>query len=243
MTLKRISSVLVVMVLLAFLSACPVQAERIDIHFTGLNLVYAEDPADPGVYNIYDANPDMDDSGGNGDPGEADNLSTMVFDVNHHTQAVLFNNIFADVLIRDVPQLKEGGDIVTSTGNSNDFGFDLLTSLDGWGLALGITEFEVKYWATNITIAASGVVTSVREPQDLPDGIELDEGEEIRISASSSNVNVTVAGGYVTYFESAGTGTVTGTLVPEPSSFVLVGIALAGLLGFGWKKRRAAAPC
>ena len=241
MTLKRISSVLVVLTPLVFLATCPVQAERIDIHFTGLNLVYDVDPVDSNKYNIHDAK-SLD--GGLGLPAEADELTTMVFAVDGVTQAVLLDDIFADVLIRNVPQLDAGGDEVTSIGNADDFGFDLLTSLDGWGLALGITEFEVRYWATNLTIAASGVVTSIREPQDLPGGIVIDEGEEIRIAASSSNLTqLTSSGGYVTYFESAGTGNIIGTVVPEPSSFVLVGIALAGLLGFGWKKRRAAATC
>ncbi|NQU24330.1 MAG: PEP-CTERM sorting domain-containing protein [Candidatus Nealsonbacteria bacterium] len=238
MTLKRINAVCAVTTLMVFLSACPASAELIEIQFTGMDLVY--DGTDG---TIHDA---KDKVGGTGDSTEADELTSVLFLVDGNLVGKMEAGAFADVLIRDVPMPSANGGVVTSGGNGDQFGFDLLTSpgTPGWGLALNIDKFQMFFAGPDIAFAATGLATSTRAAQNLPFGVQVDEGDRITIIASSTNLtDVTEDGGYITGFNASGTGSIRGTLVPEPSSFALVGIALAGLLGFGWKKRRASASC
>jgi hypothetical protein len=62
-------------------------------------------------------------------------------------------------------------------------------------------------------------------------------GEEVEIaqSASTTGVTFTVIGGGAI---SQGTGEWTVTETPEPVSLTLLGIGAAGLLGYGWRRRR-----
>ena len=117
--------------------------------------------------------------------------------------------------------------MVNSAGNNGAFGVDLLVSdaVPGWGLAFGIDEFQLYYSGGEITIATTGLVADVAA-QNLPFGIEFDESERIAIVFSRTNLsNVTTDGGFVTGFNAAGTGSISGIGIPEPStvSFLLAG--------------------
>ena len=81
----------------------------------------------------------------------------------------------------------------------------------------------------------TGLATSVPD-QALPFGLVIDPNEQISIVFSSTNLtNVVINGlGFITQFDASGTGSISGTLVPEPSSLVMatlagVGLALAAL--------------
>lgn len=198
----------------------------VEIQFTGLDLVYdGTDIADATAL-----------AGGAGNPADADPLTTMVFLVNGSPVGTLTSDIFADVLVRDVFNIPEAGGVVTSGGNGGAFGFDLLTSLAGWGISLDIDKFNVYYFGDEVAIAAAGIATQIGY-QDLPYGIVLDGTKTVSIVASSTNLsNVTGSGGYLTGFDASGTGSIKGVFVPEPATLGL--LALGGLGAFLNRKRQ-----
>ncbi len=232
MSMRTLTSTRVVPLLglLLGLFATPAAAELIDIHFTGLDLVY------DGT-NIYDA---TSIAGGSGRPEDADPLASVLFYVDRELVGTLSEDIFADVLIRNVPHMSAEGGTVVASGHNRDFGFDLLTSLDGGGIAINVDDFEVYYRGNEIAIAASAVATGLRG-QDLPFGLAIDEDDTIAVIVSSANLSEftynedrTLATG----FHALGTGDLRGTLagepatIPEPSTLVLAVCGLLGLLAF-----------
>lgn len=194
------------------------RAAQIDIQFTGLDLVY------DGT-NLYDAG---GAAGGDGLPATADPLLGMSFLKDGVLVGSLTTDIFADILVEGVTNIPVGAGFVVSSGNGNDFGFDLLTSLAGFGLALDIDTVSVFYLGNEIAITGGGVATQVFA-QALPFGLVIDEGETVSFSFSSANLSsVSSSGGFLTGFSASGTGNVHGTLVvPEPSTmaFGLMGVA------------------
>ncbi len=202
--------------------------DNLEIQITGVNLVY--DGTD-----IVDARSPL---GGSGNPAEADPLTTMSFLFNGSLVGeVISSDIHADVLIEGVTGIPETGGVVTSAGNGGAFGVDLLTkgSTPGWGLALAIDEFQLFYSGSEITIATTGLASNVIT-QDLPFGIEFFEDQPIAIVFSSANLsNVTTDAGFVTGFNAAGTGNVSGKGIPEPATLAFL---LAGSLVLTRARRR-----
>lgn len=231
--MKRNCVVLLVLVFSLGLVA-QASAEVIEIQITGLDLVYSNS-------NITDATDLLNDR--TSDPADADRLTSMIFlqDGNIIGSYGVADEIFADVRLENINNIPALGGLVTSGGNGDDFGFDLLTP-GGSGLALDVDVFQVFYSGQEIAIAAAGTASSVFA-QDLPFGLELDPNQTISIVISSTNVrNFTYAGSgatrTVTGFTASSTGSVRGTLVPEPSSFVLAVLSVLGILGYGWFNTR-----
>jgi hypothetical protein len=202
--------------------------DNLEIQITGLNLVY--DGTD-----IVDAG---SPAGGSGNPAEADQLTTMSFLYNGQlVGGIIGSDIYADVFIQDVLDIPAGGGVVTSGGNGGAFGVDLLTK-DGdpaWGLALAIDQFQLFYSGQEITIATTGLASSV-VTQNLPFGVEFFEDQPIAIVFSSANLsNVTTDAGFVTGFDAAGTGNISGNGIPEPATLTFL---LAGSLVLTQVRRR-----
>jgi hypothetical protein len=218
-------------------SAFSLSAASIEIQFTGLDLRYANGDLDP-TLEIFDATSPI---GGTGVPGVSDPLTTVSFFNNGALVGTLNTNVFADVFVDNVGNLPVAGGVINTGGNGNTFGFDILTSnsVPGWGLALNINQFQIFYSGAGITIAGTGLATSV-PAQALPFGLAIDPGQQISIVFSSTNLtNVTNAGGFLTGFGASGTGSIRGTLVPEPSSIVLGSLGGAALV-WAARRRRAA---
>jgi hypothetical protein len=221
---------------LALAGASSLHAATVEIQFTGLDLIYGNGDLDLGL-EIHDATSPI---GGTGVPAVSDPLTNVNFFVDGSLVGTLTADVFADVFIDSVNSIPAGGGVVTSGGNNDSFGFDILTEngLPGWGLALNIDEIQVFYSGFEITIAGAGLAASV-PAQDLPFGLVIDDNDPISIVFSSTNLtNVTSAGGFLTGFNASGTGSISGTLVPEPSSIALAGFGLIGLVA-AWRKRRS----
>lgn len=204
--------------------ATTAQAAILEVHFTGMDLNY--DGA-----NLFDAG--ASNTVGMGSPADADPLQSMVFLVDGvQVGSVLTSNIGLDAYLMGLTNIPAAGGVVQTTGNSNGFGVDLLTSnaTPGWGLALQVDKFQFYYSGNRITIATTGVSTALYA-QSLPFNLAFDPSQPISIVLSSTNLaNVTTAGNYVTGFRAAGTGSLTGVLLPEPATLLTLAIGGLGLL-------------
>ena len=219
-------------VCLVILGAGTAGAGVIEIQFTGVDLVY------DGT-TIYDA---TSLAGGSGNPADADPLTSVLFLHNGALLGRLTQDVYLDVLIDDVQNIPAfhagGGAPVTSGGNGDAFGIDLLTSGAGYGLGLNIDQVVVHYRHTTsppttpVSLAISGLVTGV-SAQNLPFNLAIDTGEQVTFILASSNLSVTtdiVNSPALLGFEASGTGSITGSGIPEPATLALMGIGVAGLV-------------
>jgi hypothetical protein len=209
----------------------PLQASTLEIQFTGLDLDYdGNNLFDSGVHNTL----------GSGNPAQADSLTSMNFYVDGSLVGVLNTDVYADLYIANVGAMPVGGGVLNSLGNGGTFGVDLLTSngVPGWGLALNINTMQFFYTGSNIAISVSGLASSIFA-QQLPFALAYDPSQPVTIVMSSANLsNLTSAGGFITNLKAAGTGNVAGVLVPEPSTFVLLGLGCIAAVGHAAKRRR-----
>ena len=209
-------------------------AGTLEIQFGGLNLDY------DGT-SIFDSA--AHNTNGIGDPAQSDPLTTMSFFLDGtQVGTTLTSNIFSDIYLANIVHIPTAGGVITSGGNGNSFGIDLLTQnlTPGWGLALNVNSMQLFYTGSNIAISASGVASSLFA-QSLPFGLSYDPTQPITIVVSSANLtNVTSAGGFLTGFNAAGTGNLAGVGVPEPSSLLLAAIGIASFAAWSGRRRRAA---
>jgi hypothetical protein len=224
--------------LLAGFAAVGVQAAQLQIQFTGVDLEYFTfaEPANPGGVSgdIFDAG---GVAGGSGIVLDADSLSFMDFLVDGVSVGTLASDIYLDTFIQDVWNIPVAGGTVQSQGNTlSGFGFDLLTEprcvSNCWGLGLDINTVQVNYNGGQVSIQSSGAATGILQ-QMLPFGLELDATQPITFDFTGTSLtNLTDDGAYLTGFNLAGTGTITGTLVsaPVPAALWLFGSGLFGLI-------------
>jgi hypothetical protein len=219
-------AVLFVGLMVLCLAAGPVGASVIQIDLAGLDLKYDGSA-------IYDA---TSPAGRSGNLSQADPLAGVDFfldglQVGHLGEAVCY----ADVAVLDVHNIPVSGGTIITGGNGDAFGFDLVDA-SGWRLALNINTVTLNYDAGQFFMTFGGVISSVAS-QNLPFGLHLDESQPILIATSSTNLtNVTSFGGFLTGFDYAGTGEITGA--PEPCTLALAGLGLAGLVGNRLRKAR-----
>ncbi len=156
--------------------------------------------------------------------------------------------VYGDLLVSDVGTLNKTGATLFagdtgSHGLNNMFGFDLLTSA-GSLLSLNFNNSDIggEYRASGsgkpIIVLFGGPISSIVS-QNLPDSLQL--GSDASISLSGTNFsNVTTSGSAVTGFDVLLTGTITGSLVPEPGTITLVGMGLLAVVAYmGYGRRRA----
>lgn len=200
-----------------------IMAETIQIQFTGLDLKYENEQ----IHDLRSA------GGGTGDSADADPLANLTFlldgvVVGTLTSGDLGTEIFADILIDQVTGIPAGGGEIIHTGGGSGY-FDIFASSNGYGLGLRVDTLNIYYSDNRVTLAADAVVTGFGS-QQLPFGLEFDQDKPIFINFSSVLSNVEIVHDYVVSFKASGTGSVTGTLVPEPSCLTLALIGALGLL-------------
>lgn len=214
----------VLLFVLTVAAAGRASASILEIQFSGLDLTYDGS-------NLFDSG--ASNTIGQGLRSQADPLATMVFLVDGvQVGSVLTNNIAIDASIHGLADIPSAGGTVTTSGNGNGFGVDLLTknSDPAWGLAMNIDKFSFFYTGNKVAIGMAGQSTSLWT-QSLPFGLAFDPAMPISIAISSANLtNVTEASGHLTGFHAAGTGNISGTLLPEPASLVLIALSGVGLL-------------
>jgi hypothetical protein len=200
----------------AFLAigAGSIGAATLEIQLAGLDLTYDGNA-------LYDA---TSINGRAANPAEADPLLSMHFLVNGSPVGTLTSDVYADVYVDGLTNCPATGGMATTSGQGDTFGIDLMTnsSNPSGGLSLNIDQFQMFYAGNEVSMAATGVASSVAL-QNLPFGFEFDVNEPITIILSSAHLtNVTTAGGFLTGFNSSGTGNIAG--VPEPVSLMLLGV-------------------
>jgi hypothetical protein len=199
-------------------------AAVLEIQFSGVNLTYDGS-------NVFDSTAGTANTVRSGTGADADPLETMVFLIDGVQQGpVITTDIRLDTFIKGLSGVPATGGSVTTAGNGDAFGVDLLTkgTDPAWGLALNIDKFQFFYSGNKVSIATAGPSTSVVK-QDLPLGLQFDTSKPISIVFSSANLtNVTTSGDLLTGLNAAGTGNITGTLIPEPGCLAL--LALGGAI-------------
>jgi hypothetical protein len=202
-------------------------AAALQIQFTGVDLRY------DGTSAIIHDYGDPALAGGT-DTSKADDLLNMDFLVDGIGVDNLSSDIYLDLEIPDVTGLLlAGGSIITDGSPSGVL--ELL--MPGIGLSLSLGEAEIGFLPAlggSINFVFGGAVATIGT-QALPFGLEI--GDPVSISFSTQVVAGTLTHDdtYVTGFDSRGTGEVQGTLVPEPTTLGLVGMAI-GL--FATRRRR-----
>lgn len=223
-------TLLLVAVLVGFGAAArPASAATIQIQLSGLNTVY-------NGQDLFDAGSQI---GGFLNPAQADPL-TSVSVLLDGTPLGSVGSLLADFAIVGVNSLPLAGGTVSSS-----FGgfFDLLTSSGVQVLGLDFNSFQVSATSGGVSVTGTGTSSAI-VGQALPFG--LTAGGPVQVSFLLTTITgLTSAGGLVTGFNGAGSGTlaatgsqVTPVPIPEPASMLLLGTGLAGLIARRYRRSR-----
>jgi len=206
---------------LVFAPAAHAETIPIEIQFTGLNFIL-----DGASQDIFDAKASNSTRAGT-DPTKSDPLNSVEFQVDSTVYRDT-TDVYADLYVKDASGLPKGGGFITTGGNGGGaggaFGFDLFGTADAegpWKLELNISSLDVYYIGGGIAVAALGKVTSI-SGQSLPFSLaDIDTSKDVSLTFSSSSLkDITNDGTSLTAFKAVGSGNITATLVPEPSTFV-----------------------
>jgi len=173
--------------------------------------------------------------GGNLDPNESRTVTSFEVEVDGVQDALLMNPpdaLFADLRVTNLGSELTTGALIQGAGGSGDptaFGFDFFTSaLGGVELRLGIDDISYTVVPTGVPglnffnwFANAKVVS-----QDLPNGQVL--SEDVLVSYTATEVMLFTNQNGARTVVASGQMTITGNMIPEPSTVCLIGLALSG---------------
>lgn len=174
--------------------------------------------------------------GGNLDPNESRTVSSIEFEVDGVSEELLMNPpdaLFADLKVTNLGTELTTGALVSGAGGTGDptaFGFDFFTTaLGGVDLQLGIDDISYTVIETGIpglnffNFFAEATVLGQNMPAGVPDF-----QPDVLISYTATEVMVLSGPNGASTLVASGQMTITGNMVPEPSSVCLVALMLAG---------------
>jgi len=172
-------------------------------------------------------------NGGNLNITEADTLQSVVFEQNMLPEGSLMTSgnttLYGDLKIGGVGSSLTQG-FHTQIGTNAGFGFDFFVP-GGNNLRLGITKIDLLITPSNLFFTGSANIIS----QNLPFGLVMDAAQPVIFSYTATLPGL-VGGNPVTGAMASGAMTITGQMIPEPTTAAL--IALGGMLGLTVLKRR-----
>lgn len=197
------------------------------IEFTGMNLVY--DGA-----ALYDGG---STAGGLADPADADPLATADFFLSGGLVGSLNSDISLDVFIPDItgiPAAPNTAFNLWTPGNPGFFDFLIGTSpLASEFLLVDIASVNFTYVDVGgIVQFTFGGAVGVNSAQNLPFGLQVADPVTISFSAQVVPGTLTSAGGFITGFETFGTGEY--RAIPAPATGALLALGAAA----GLRRRR-----
>jgi hypothetical protein len=201
------------------------ESATINIIVSDVDVTYFGDAAG-NMGSIYDT---IGHPGGNLSPAEADEVEAIVFEidlVNLGTVTTSDSNmLFADLRIDGVGATLPLGPLQTGIGNNGGgFGIDLFSE-SGDRLRLGVDAVDVLLTGGVFFFTGSATVLE----QDLPAGLVFDTSQPVQFSYTATLPVLNGGGASVDRALASGALTISGTLVPEPASLLMLVIAAAAV--------------
>ncbi|MGE3241670.1 MAG: PEP-CTERM sorting domain-containing protein [Pirellulales bacterium] len=176
--------------------------------------------------SIYDA---IAHPGGNLSPAESDVVAAAVFEMDMAPVGTLMTGggttLYTDLKIDGVGSTIPLGSLNTVGSNGGGFGLDFFTSA-GNSLRLGMNAIDLL--VTNNVMFFTGTATVIS--QNMPFGLQFNASQPIVFSYTATLPGL-VGGNPITGGMASGAMTITGTMIPEPTTLatLLVGLALSGV--------------
>lgn len=196
-------------------------AGTINIILSDVDVTYAGDQGVGGaIYDVTGLN------GGNKNTTEADKVSSAVFEQDMVPIANLMSgggtDYYADLRIDGVGATVPLAGLNNVGSNAGNFGFDFFSSPGNLAFHLGIDKIDLHL--TNGVLFFTGTASNVTS-QNLPGGMAFDTSKPIYFSYTATLPGI--VGSPATMAVASGAMTISGTMIPEPTTLATLALGLA----------------